>query len=123
MIRRPPRSTRTDTLFPYTTLFRSPLAARMGGEALLLPLPGYAAAARECKPGLTLPARPLRGGEAGGRSLRWPPHATFPIPPPPGPVDGGRPPVGAPTRRPSPRRRLFWQAGPPGGRRGARTSR
>src|SRR3546814_15836449 len=26
MIRRPPRSTRTDTLFPYTTLFRSPYA-------------------------------------------------------------------------------------------------
>src|SRR3546814_12413778 len=25
MIRRPPRSTRTDTLFPYTTLFRSPI--------------------------------------------------------------------------------------------------
>src|SRR3546814_9273020 len=24
MVRRPPRSTRTDTLFPYTTLFRSP---------------------------------------------------------------------------------------------------
>src|SRR3546814_21073223 len=27
MIRRPPRSTRTDTLFPYTTLFRSGSAA------------------------------------------------------------------------------------------------
>src|SRR3546814_3194375 len=27
MIRRPPRSTRTDTPFPYTTLFRSPSAA------------------------------------------------------------------------------------------------
>src|SRR3546814_15906124 len=27
MIRRPPRSTRTDTLFPYTTLFRSSLVA------------------------------------------------------------------------------------------------
>src|SRR3546814_6294088 len=27
MIRRPPRSTRTDTLFPYTTLFRSWIAA------------------------------------------------------------------------------------------------
>src|SRR3546814_6668163 len=27
MIRRPPRSTRTDTLFPYTTLFRSDRAA------------------------------------------------------------------------------------------------
>src|SRR3546814_18820905 len=26
MIRRPPRTTRTDTLFPYTTLFRSPAA-------------------------------------------------------------------------------------------------
>src|SRR3546814_17238540 len=42
MIRRPPRSTRTDTLFPYTTLFRSPsvsasrchlpIAARQGGS-------------------------------------------------------------------------------------------
>src|SRR3546814_2404554 len=31
MIRRPPRSTRTDTLFPYTTLFRS-LRARFGGD-------------------------------------------------------------------------------------------
>src|SRR3546814_5921445 len=29
MIRRPPRSTRTDTLFPYTTLFRS--YSRIGG--------------------------------------------------------------------------------------------
>src|SRR3546814_10253050 len=28
MIRRPPRSTRTDTLFPYTTLFRSVRPAR-----------------------------------------------------------------------------------------------
>src|SRR3546814_19422723 len=27
MIRRPPRSTRTDTLFPYTTLFRAPATA------------------------------------------------------------------------------------------------
>src|SRR3546814_17527371 len=31
MIRRPPRSTRTDTLFPYTTLFRSP--AELSAEA------------------------------------------------------------------------------------------
>src|SRR3546814_20848753 len=34
MIRRPPRSTRTDTLFPYTTLFRSP-AARPATDAAL----------------------------------------------------------------------------------------
>src|SRR3546814_17973679 len=31
MLRRPPRSTRTDTLFPYTTLFRAPRAE--AGEA------------------------------------------------------------------------------------------
>src|SRR3546814_2838215 len=31
MIRRPPRSTRTDTLFPYTTLFRSADALRFVG--------------------------------------------------------------------------------------------
>src|SRR3546814_3094524 len=42
MIRRPPRSTRTDTLFPYTTLFRSHAAlvdlhaaAAAGGEQLV----------------------------------------------------------------------------------------
>src|SRR3546814_2571656 len=29
MIRRPPRSTRTDTLFPYTTLFRSALTGEL----------------------------------------------------------------------------------------------
>src|SRR3546814_13766638 len=33
MIRRPPRSTRTDTLFPYTTLFRSPEAAPADSSA------------------------------------------------------------------------------------------
>src|SRR3546814_11075239 len=32
MIRRPPRSTRTDTLFPYTTLFRSPRGDRRRGR-------------------------------------------------------------------------------------------
>src|SRR3546814_455429 len=32
MIRRPTRSTRTDTLFPYTTLFRSDVAVRQGGR-------------------------------------------------------------------------------------------
>src|SRR3546814_7918191 len=32
MIRRPPRSTRTDTLFPYTTLFRSEIAPCQGPQ-------------------------------------------------------------------------------------------
>src|SRR3546814_10046874 len=47
MIRRPPRSTRTDTLFPYTTLFRSitastgrdPAAFRRNGPPVLTPTP------------------------------------------------------------------------------------
>src|SRR3546814_6582118 len=34
MIRRPPRSTRTDTLFPYTTLFRSRLEPGFGAFLL-----------------------------------------------------------------------------------------
>src|SRR3546814_4552528 len=48
MIRRPPRSTRTDTLFPYTTLFRSdplPAGVVQAGDLLLLrtrdPGPGH----------------------------------------------------------------------------------
>src|SRR3546814_846382 len=36
MIRRPPRSTRTDTLFPYTTLFRSLRLQYVGGLQRLL---------------------------------------------------------------------------------------
>src|SRR3546814_8533657 len=41
MIRRPPRSTRTDTLFPYTTLFRSQAAALRphGVELIEQPVP------------------------------------------------------------------------------------
>src|SRR3546814_20633841 len=40
MIRRPPRSTRTDTLFPYTTLFRSDTARAIrerGAEPVVVP--------------------------------------------------------------------------------------
>src|SRR3546814_11360860 len=45
MIRRPPRPTLTVTLFPYTTLFRSPSAARTRGRigcvsSARLPYPG-----------------------------------------------------------------------------------
>src|SRR3546814_11876831 len=34
MIRRPPRSTRTDTLFPYTTLFRSNFRSKLAPGAI-----------------------------------------------------------------------------------------
>src|SRR3546814_8028474 len=40
MIRRPPRSTRTDTLFPYTTLFRSTQIVAKGHHFPLLTLVG-----------------------------------------------------------------------------------
>src|SRR3546814_4513306 len=36
MIRRPPRSTRTDTLFPYTTLFRSADVYEQGAKLVML---------------------------------------------------------------------------------------
>src|SRR3546814_19182620 len=41
MIRRPPRSTRTDTLFPYTTLFRSGQFQR--GDTILVADHGHGA--------------------------------------------------------------------------------
>src|SRR3546814_1281491 len=42
MIRRPPRSTRTDTLFPYTTRFRSDRYPRSTGSAAALSYGEYA---------------------------------------------------------------------------------
>src|SRR3546814_8324721 len=74
MIRRPPRSTRTDTPFPYTTLFRS---ARGMDEAALADIDAdvahVAAAAEEhqVRRGQALggDARPLVGGE-GSRGAR-----------------------------------------------------
>src|SRR3546814_5329940 len=42
MIRPPPSSTRTDTLFPYTTLFRSPVPEDIGGESVSRRIPQQA---------------------------------------------------------------------------------
>src|SRR3546814_1511726 len=47
MIRRPPRSTRTDTLFPYTTLFRS-----THDVLIVAPIAGIAPEKLLCKSGL-----------------------------------------------------------------------
>src|SRR3546814_10387358 len=60
MIRRPPRSTRTDTLFPYTTLFRSLVAARLARLAEADLVDGDHAKARACERG----ARRLPGCRA-----------------------------------------------------------
>src|SRR3546814_10828105 len=71
MIRRPPRSTRTDTLFPYTTLFRSRATAapsRASRRAMAAPMP------RE--PPVTRAVRPARGREAGMGRLRSEEHTS-----------------------------------------------
>src|SRR3546814_602828 len=77
MIRRPPRSKRTDTLFPYTTLFRSAVAHGFGGGSAHI----AAAAAgkfagwrdgdqlRAQGPGATLPRRPRADRNRGGEAL------------------------------------------------------
>src|SRR3546814_3321493 len=70
MIRRPPRSTRTDTLFPYTTLFRSrqlalPGAARAGA---LRPSAGPPAR-RAALGGLSFPAAAGDAAVAAGAAV------------------------------------------------------
>src|SRR3546814_12101677 len=78
MIRRPPRATRTDTLFPYTTLFRSSLRsapiARLAAAPPSLPKLGA---------GRRLPRRADRDDHArvvrqrrGGRSRRSEEHTS-----------------------------------------------
>src|SRR3546814_12030261 len=83
MIRRPPRSTRTDTLFPYTTLFRSsdddvvvhtsPDVLEPEDVANMAPLAGRTPYHQPLQP-MTLP----------------PPPPTWPMPAPP-PPPGSRP--------------------------------
>src|SRR3546814_20879862 len=73
MIRPPPRTTRTDTLFPYTTLFRTPaeqpgndaqVAARRDGQELREALGDPEDDGVEDRQGLT----PLRGAGGAGRA-------------------------------------------------------
>src|SRR3546814_13114972 len=120
MIRRPPRSTRTDTLFPYTTLFRSHTAEAWDAAAQ----PAQARQARR-QSRLSGYAADLRRQSAGRASspplwcpdrLRWlclpqpvaPARGSAPPPPPPAcpgtahfpaTAAGGLPPL---TRPPDP---------------------
>src|SRR3546814_17809878 len=91
MIRRPPRSTRTDTLFPYTTLFRSVVEHERMGHVRAFgdgtrrrPLETKSAEAFECGgedplahllPPLGLAFRPARhGGPLTGMAFPDPKH-------------------------------------------------
>src|SRR3546814_18882498 len=105
MIRRPPRSTRTDTLFPYTTLFRSTaasIAASVAGEnarrtcqgvvarcrrvrfKLISPTSRCAAAAEAAASAGTSTATPAPAAPstAPAAAHAWPPANHQPPPPP-----------------------------------------
>src|SRR3546814_2202587 len=69
MIRRPPRSTRTDTLFPYTTLFRSPDYEACARQGLWLGV--YAQAVRRLRY-----ARLGRHGAVASRACRSEEHTS-----------------------------------------------
>src|SRR3546814_19987601 len=89
MTRRPPRSTRTDTLFPYTTLFRSEASAKAWGHAAVIcrlteasrlsPLSGPAASPI------------IRANSSLENHLTWRAFSHGPIWRRPGPAPGGRP--------------------------------
>src|SRR3546814_4292164 len=72
MIRRPPRSTRTDTLFPYTTLFRS--GPRLRGATALVA--GVLALAAFALPAGWSPPRPAPETLAAERLVWQPLDAT-----------------------------------------------
>src|SRR3546814_7339161 len=81
MIPRPPRSTRTDTLFPYTTLFRSYLNFGLSLDELRSgkPIIGIAQTGSDLSPcnrhHLVLAERVREGiREAGGIALEFPVH-------------------------------------------------
>src|SRR3546814_20368558 len=73
MIRRPPRSTRTDTLFPYTTLFRSQVAVAAAAAAKGLELGVARLAAERAARGFTghVPLLSRPGPPRGGRCGRY----------------------------------------------------
>src|SRR3546814_2995946 len=73
MLLLPPRSTRTDTLFPYTTLFRSAARGRHH-EALVLPQSrrGSHRARLRYRPGLSGRALDVRGTIAEHRQMARP---------------------------------------------------
>src|SRR3546814_10719154 len=81
MIRRPPKSTRTDTLFPYTALFRSegkpPSQLRLTSKLASLrisPLKGREPQATTSASGRNRPYPPVHIGARASRLHRWGKH-------------------------------------------------
>src|SRR3546814_13142737 len=101
MIRRPPRSTRTDTLFPYTTLFRSepeglrPVAAAPVRHRLALTVCRLTV----CPPALSRAGPSIAGSRRRTTADRCPQRISrcglAPVQPPPRRPSGGTPPCPA----------------------------
>src|SRR3546814_6809577 len=66
MIRRPPRSTRTDTLFPYTTLFRS---ERETGHSKFASVACHSSRCRAMTTAAAKPAEERQGNERQGQGI------------------------------------------------------
>src|SRR3546814_16260636 len=121
MIRRPPRSTRTDTLFPYTTLFRSPGRRLLYREGRPRPFPDGPAPAppREFARPRHEPApapQSRRSGEYPLRCARHPGAGSLPIPRAPArhePETYRRPDWSPPPRRTAPLPPWIWIRQPP----------
>src|SRR3546814_10327166 len=77
MIRRPPRSTRTDTLFPYTTLFRSFVLRGWGRPEWSPRFPGIICRTEiHALPASARPTRPVRDVSHAGGSGRSEEHTS-----------------------------------------------
>src|SRR3546814_11997787 len=83
MVRRPPRSTRTDTLFPYPTLFRSPLSRLRERPAVQAPLPpaGEGGAQRRVRARLLAGIPKTTQGNVRRKSSRLKPLPRRPVAP------------------------------------------
>src|SRR3546814_14871801 len=81
MIRRPPRSTRTDTLFPYTTLFRSPATSRppASSRTRRRPLSNGGTRPRPAARSRTARCRSRSGGSARAAAVQAGSRRGFPV--------------------------------------------
>src|SRR3546814_10513488 len=127
MIRRPPRSTRTDTRFPYTTLFRSPLDFAPKDIRTRVPTctaahKRKAGSLRSCKPAIRQPGvacRPSGQNQGGGSRRRRMPGDICPegLQVAPGPSGRDEARDRTRSRKPSPELGEEPKKSRPGGRR------
>src|SRR3546814_20430652 len=83
MIRRPPRSTRTDTLFPYTTLFRSEVGRQGGAQSPAGPVDDDDSSSHASRyPPSTFRTAPVTNAAASEATYRYAPARSVAMPRP-----------------------------------------